>query len=312
MEVGTAVDLGLTVNWADMNLGAEMPADVGFYYAFGEVEPKESYDEESQKFKDSDAQITDYYKVGTSDIAGNASYDAAAKNWGKNWRMPTPEEVEELLKKCTWKFSSQKNSKGESVGGYAVTCNAKTIFMPAGGYVEGKDTLSKDGGTYWVSQTAQNSAQVGKILDFAESYGADLSFYDWKYGALIRPVQTNENYKMTPKNYGKLIVDGVMYQNTGLVKVVETTAFVKPNSEASDIFKYHNTKLKPYAIGKYEVTQEFYTAVMGTNPSYFVGEEAAKKVADGESQNLRPVESVKWFNAIVFCNELTKKNFGCR
>ena len=41
-------------------------------------------------------------------------------------------------------------------------------------------------------------------------------------------------------------------------------------------------------------------------------EEAAKKVADGESQNLRPVESVKWFNAIVFCNELTKKNFGCR
>ena len=90
MEVGTAVDLGLTVNWADMNLGAEMPADVGFYYAFGEVEPKESYDEESQKFKDSDAQITDYYKVGTSDIAGNASYDAAAKNWGKNWRMPRP------------------------------------------------------------------------------------------------------------------------------------------------------------------------------------------------------------------------------
>ena len=76
-----------------------MPADVGFYYAFGEVEPKESYDEESQKFKDSDAQITDYYKVGTSDIAGNASYDAAAKNWGKNWRMKTKALLTRLEKK---------------------------------------------------------------------------------------------------------------------------------------------------------------------------------------------------------------------
>ena len=57
----------------------------------------------------------------------------------------------------------------------------------------------------------------------------------------------------------------------------------------------------------HEVTQAEWEAVMGSNPSYFQGEEADKKVADGEVQENRPVESITWYEAVVFCNEFTKK-----
>jgi formylglycine-generating enzyme len=45
-----------------------------------------------------------------------------------------------------------------------------------------------------------------------------------------------------------------------------------------------------FYLGKYEVTQSEYQAIMGVNPSYF------PNVTNG------PVEQASWFNAIEFCN----------
>ncbi len=50
---------------------------------------------------------------------------------------------------------------------------------------------------------------------------------------------------------------------------------------------------KAFYMSKYEVTQKQYQAVMGTNPSYFKGE------------NL-PVEHVSWYDAVAFCNTLSQ------
>ena len=41
--VGTAVNLGLSVKWADINVGATLPADYGYYYAWGETKTKDSF-----------------------------------------------------------------------------------------------------------------------------------------------------------------------------------------------------------------------------------------------------------------------------
>lgn len=68
----------------------------------------------------------------------------------------------------------------------------------------------------------------------------------------------------------------------------------------------------PFIMGKYEVTQELYKAVMTDNargfnpePSYF------NSSPDGnEIQKLRPVEDISWYEAAYFCNELTKKTIG--
>jgi formylglycine-generating enzyme required for sulfatase activity len=56
----------------------------------------------------------------------------------------------------------------------------------------------------------------------------------------------------------------------------------------------HRVTVSSFYMGKYEVTQKEYQEVMGTNPSYFKGD------------NL-PVEQVSWFDAVNYCNRLSQK-----
>ena len=68
----------------------------------------------------------------------------------------------------------------------------------------------------------------------------------------------------------------------------------------SDESPVHSITLSDYYIGETEVTQEFWQAVMGSNPSYFSGNPQ------------RPVEYVSWNDCrefIVKLNDLTGKNF---
>ena len=95
--------------------------------------------------------------------------------------------------------------------------------------------------------------------------------------------------------------DGITIEGTNivyseLVTVLEEETIVNKNEENGAFVS--SVTLKPYAIGKYEVTQELYESVMGDNPS-----EAAK----GDNY---PVETVSWYEALKFCNELTIKTMG--
>ena len=57
----------------------------------------------------------------------------------------------------------------------------------------------------------------------------------------------------------------------------------------------HLVTLSDFYISRFEVTQKVWKSVMGTNPSYFKGEQ-------------RPVESVSWYDAVKFCNKLSEKD----
>lgn len=55
----------------------------------------------------------------------------------------------------------------------------------------------------------------------------------------------------------------------------------------------NSSYVSSFYMGKYEVTQTQYLAVMGNNPSYFTS------VVNG------PVERINWYDALVFCNKLS-------
>jgi len=56
----------------------------------------------------------------------------------------------------------------------------------------------------------------------------------------------------------------------------------------------HSVTVTSFFIGKYEVTQENWQKIMGTNPSYFKGDK-------------KPVEQITWYEAIEFCNKFSQK-----
>jgi len=69
----------------------------------------------------------------------------------------------------------------------------------------------------------------------------------------------------------------------------------------SDEGPQHMVTLSGFLMSEYEITQGMYETVMGKNPSKF------KKLVAGESgtPNKLPVDSVNWFDILVFCNKLS-------
>ena len=170
------VDLGLPsgLKWATCNVGAKTPSEYGDYYAWGETTTKTSYTEENSK--------TINKKIG--EIRGNASYDAARANWGGTWRMPTKAEFDELLSKCTWKWTSRGGNNGYNVTGP----NGNSIFLPAAGGRFG--TSLYYAGSYgfcWSSTPNESYTQYACSLYFLSD---DLGTI-WNYrssGLSVRPV----------------------------------------------------------------------------------------------------------------------------
>lgn len=159
-----AVDLGLSVKWASCNVGASSPSDYGDYYAWGEVQVKESYSwrnyskSNTPNVSDSDAiygrvDPADLTEYNGSDGKTRLDYsdDVARQKWGKKWRIPTAEEWYELKENCTWTWTEISSGRG----GFVVTSNknGNSIFLPAAGMWMG-DFLSGEGsvvGFYWTS-----------------------------------------------------------------------------------------------------------------------------------------------------------------
>ena len=102
---------------------------------------------------------------------------------------------------------------------------------------------------------------------------------------------------------GSLVINKTKLEKTSLATVIDTATTITGSGTVGVFINRRTVTLSPYSIGKYEVTQEFFEAVMGKNPSKFQGE--ANLPEAGETQVLRPVEKVNWYDAIVFCNKLS-------
>lgn len=197
-----AVDLGLSVKWANMNVGATEVAGskinphtgrldcYGEYYAWGEVLPKETYNMDTYKFKTTSGMSKYTYKDKKNTL--ELEDDAASYNWGGSWRMPTIFEMQELKKNCTFTYTTNYNGTG--VIGFVVTGpNGNSIFMPAGGRIPAKgNTRVGEESLIWLS-TLYGDSQGYEMYIEAPDYesqsgemGDDYCSRD--YGLAIRPV----------------------------------------------------------------------------------------------------------------------------
>ena len=102
----------------------------------------------------------------------------------------------------------------------------------------------------------------------------------------------------------KVVFNGIVEYNGMRLEMVKIKAGTfmmgSPSSESgrSNDEKQHSVTLtKDYWLGKYEVTQAQWQAVMGNNPSHFKGDN-------------RPVEKVSWNEAKQFCDKLNERYAG--
>ncbi len=138
------VDLGLSVKWATCNMGARSPEGYGEYYTF----------------------------------------DDAQELNGFGGRVPTYEELEELVNNCDWTWTTKNG-----VNGYKVTSrkNGNSMFLPAAGCRGGAGVYGGGSyGYYWSSSAHDDDAYC---LYFNSNY-VYTNYYDYRYyGQSVRLVQ---------------------------------------------------------------------------------------------------------------------------
>ena len=142
-----AVDLGLSVNWAECNVGAENPWDAGQYFLWGDPSGQ----------KDAAEMPFDVNTMG--DIVGSPK-DMAKANMGGDWRMPTSDELKELEENCTWEVESRNNVRGFKVTGK----NGASIFVPAIGAYDRGVFRTDQGAGLWSGSFNQKWKKIDFML----------------------------------------------------------------------------------------------------------------------------------------------------
>ena len=202
------VDLGLSVNWANCNVGASEPQEYGDYFAWGEVDSKDYFSANNYEFY-SNGKFVD---IG-SDISGT-KYDAATHNMGDYWRMPTKAEYEELINKCAWKFVTYRRVRGWKVIGP----NGNSIFLPVAGYMlnDWNDDVAIYG-HYWSSNITDNHREVYTLYASMSNYKMAYGYMNCFEGRSIRAVTgagsvslnlqlSTTSLTLTPGSQGKVDV----------------------------------------------------------------------------------------------------------
>lgn len=209
------VDLGLSVNWATLNVGASEKWLAGDYFAWGETEPasesKQIFSWETYKWaegtENDDPKMTKYCDRAKWGIVDNKMVldpedDAAHVLWGNDWRMPTYEEVKELMDNCDFELSNINGSNSTECIKVTSKINGKWIYLPYSMHYGFKGPVSSElNGSwqtyFWSSSYAPRENIRPSAYCFYSRWGYEVRFlYEGvMLGYPIRPVRPNPNYK---------------------------------------------------------------------------------------------------------------------
>ena len=106
------VDLGLSVKWATANVGYTPENVYGETYQYGKP-------------------ILDIHDFISSRYDNDAdTVDVASFNWGGDWRLPSSQEMQELIDSCDWAMDESGGIKGWRVTSRKEGFTDRSIFLP--------------------------------------------------------------------------------------------------------------------------------------------------------------------------------------
>ena len=148
------VDLGLSVKWTTRNVGAAGPEEIGGFYSWSETESK----------------------------------------LGGSWRMPTSDEISELIENCTWTWASVNGKIGFLITSNKPGYTDRSIFLP---YYYGG--TSGDVG-YWSGSFNANSNDIDATACLWICFDGHIrSGYCYRHWQLpVRPVYPSVSLTQLP------------------------------------------------------------------------------------------------------------------
>ena len=178
-----AVDLGLSVMWANCNLGAQSPEEYGGYFGWGD--PTGELWDGNGIYKQAGAFVWNTDNFGGMNPPteiGGTSLDVVTAHWGNNWRTPNGYEAYELSHRCEWKLRSQDGRNWYEVIGP----NGNSIIIPLAGVYgiiprKGTSLLmegplhTNSSGWYWTS-TICDSPGTSATRGYAVSQGVSTAW----------------------------------------------------------------------------------------------------------------------------------------
>ena len=168
------VDLGLSVKWATCNIGATQPWERGEFFSWGETENKRINNWDTYKYSEGAHALTkycsnpDYAWHGLVDSVSvlDPEDDVAHIKWGGTWRIPTKEQIHELLENCDWTWTTLNEVNGYRVTGKKPGYTDRSIFLPVTGeYNDGKVFDYRLHGYYWSRNCGTVTSETAYTLE---------------------------------------------------------------------------------------------------------------------------------------------------
>ena len=203
----SAVDMGTSVMWSPINLGAEHDDTItsdnmcklkGGIFMWGALYDTGEYGNNAYtKYNNKLAEGSRPSELPVnSDISGNPNYDAAKNIWGGEWRIPTKAEWQELYNACTYEYITEGP---DSYITFTSKSTGNSLTFRLSGYYN-STTGTQDGlsGYYW-SSTSQ-SEKIAKSISTSfvkaqKSVGLNTNA-DRYTGLPVRPVYSKPTTKL--------------------------------------------------------------------------------------------------------------------